>query len=456
MNVTHKTIPITNLAVSIDNPRFETTTNQRDAISTMIEDQAPKLLKLAKDIIDFGLNPAKKICVIPSEKPSGQFTVLEGNRRITILKILSNTNIVDGKHASFIKSIKKLSEAFQKNPIKNVECVIFPDSDSALKWIELEHTGENEGIGVVSWDAQQRARFDKKVKGTTPLALQAIELMHRSEFTPKKIKEALPNLTISNLERLLGDPDVRDLLGIKLQDKVLYSELEEKEVMKGLGKIADDFLFNDYTVYNIDKKKDRKTYLESFTKQDIPSKTKKSTDGPWHLISKSAPKVAEDEKSKAKNKKSAPLPYDRKTLIPRDCVMTINDNRLNSIYRELKNLEVDEFVNATAVLFRVFIELSVDHLIATKKGKVFQGIKKMTPLKEKVEKSIKYFEDSHLIEDDKLKAINVAIQNNHSIFSIDTFNAYIHNRHISPIAKDLKVTWDNIQVFVEKIWEISN
>jgi len=452
MSVTRKTIPIANLIVNTNNPRFEAVTNQREAISTMIEDQGGKLIKLAKDIIEFGINPTKSICVTPNKNEDGQYDVLEGNRRITVLKILNNTSIVDGKHSAFLKGIKKLSDTFLKNPIYEVNCTVFSDNETALKWIELEHTGENDGIGVVSWDAQQRARFDKRVKGTTPLALQAIELLQNSEFTSKKIKEYLPSLTISNLERLLGDPDIRDVLCINLRDKNLYAEIEEREIIKGLSKIANDFLFNDYTVYDIDKKKERKTYLETFTRTDLPIKSKKS-DGPWYLNTDSKTKSTSEIKSKGKAKKSSPLSYDRKRLIPRDCIMNIQDTRINSIYRELKDINVDDFVNATSVLFRVFLELSIDSLIAHKKGKLFQGIKKMTSLSEKAEKTIKYFEDSNRLSDDELKSINVVVQNRHSIFSIDTFNAYVHNRHINPSAKDLKIAWDNLHIFIEKIWE---
>ncbi len=450
MNVTRKSIPISNLMVNTENPRFEMVANQREAISTMVEDQGSKLIKLAKDVIDFGLNPTKFICVTPSSKEEKQYNVLEGNRRITVLKILNNPSIVDKKHTNFLNRIKKLSETFHKSPINEVSCVVFPDNESALKWIELEHTGENDGIGIVSWNAQQKARFDKRVKGTTPLALQAIELLQRSEHTSKKIKEELPNLTISNIERLLGDPDVRDVLGLRLKEKNLYSEIEEKEVIKGLSKIANDFLFNDYTVYDIDKKKDRKEYIESFNKIDIPSKSSK-TEHPWHIISEE-PKKETPKTEKNKHKKSIPLSSERKYLIPSDCIIKISDNRINTIYRELKNIVVDDFVNATAVLLRVFIELSIDSIISKKGGKAFQGIKKMTPLKEKVEKVIKFLEDSNQLSDEELKAIKVAIENNHSIFSIDTFNSYVHNRHFNPISKDLKVTWENIQGFIEKIW----
>lgn len=453
MSITHKSIAISSLLISTDNPRFEIVPNQREAISVMVKNQGSKLIKLAKDILEFGLNPTKYICVTPNPHGSGQYIVLEGNRRITALKILNNPAIVDEHQAGFLKSMKKLSETFHKKPMTDIACAVFPDTESALRWIELEHTGENEGVGVVDWDGQQRARFDKKVKGVTPLALQALELMQRSAHTPKKVKDSLPSLTITNLERLLGDPDVRDVLGIKLQDKNLYTDLAEVEVIKGLSKIATDFLFNEYTVYDINKKKDRKEYLESFNKSEIPDKTNKS-DGPWHLITE-PPKKSSTE-SKTTNKRSGQQSQDRTKLIPRDCIMDIKDTRLNAIYRELKDMDVDEFVNASAVLLRVFLELSIDSLIRAKNGKAFQGISKGTSLKEKVNKTIKYFEDSSSLDDQEVSAIKGVVQNPDGIFSIDTLHAYVHNPLFHPIGSELKITWDNIQIFVEKIWEAIN
>jgi hypothetical protein len=36
--------------------------------------------------------------------------------------------------------------------------------------------------------------------------------------------------------------------------------------------------------------------------------------------------------------------------------------------------------------------------------------------------------------------------------SIDTFHQYVHNRHFSPIPGDLKVAWDDLDVFFAAIW----
>ncbi|MCC8408351.1 hypothetical protein LJ707_05380 [Mucilaginibacter sp. UR6-1] len=446
-------IKLTNLIVSIENPRFEMVTNQRDAIQLMVDDQPEKLIKLAKDILDAGLNPGDPIYVTPNKEDKKRFTVLEGNRRVSILKILNSPDIVDAKSVSFLKKLKPHVENFAKKPISNIDCLVFENPADADKWIELKHTGENGGVGTVAWDTTQQARFSKKIKGHNPIALQAIEFLQRSNFTDHKLKEDLSNLTYTNVERLLTDPDVRDVLGIKYTNKILSSDLQEPELVKGLSKIASDFLYKDYTVNAIRTKNDRKNYIEGFQKTELPDKTNKSK-SPWQLIS-STLKI--DDKTAPintpKSIRSLPPTSDRKYLIPKNCIIKITDQRVNTIYHELKDLNVADFVNSTAVIFRVFIELSIDAFIASKQGAI-KGVKKLTPLKEKIEKVADYLEARNLLTDHELKGIRVSINDAHDILAIDTFNAYVHNRHYSPNEQHLKRSWDVIQVFIEKIWEL--
>ena len=65
MNYETKLIKISNLKINSENPRFETVENQREAITSIIENQKEKLIRLGDDIIEYGLNPADLIIVTP-------------------------------------------------------------------------------------------------------------------------------------------------------------------------------------------------------------------------------------------------------------------------------------------------------------------------------------------------------------------------------------------------------
>ena len=76
-----------------DNPRITSVENQRDALQKIIKDQGSKLAVLAKDMLAHGLSPIKLTLVAKSKVKEKKFVVLEGNRRIAVLKILNNPQV---------------------------------------------------------------------------------------------------------------------------------------------------------------------------------------------------------------------------------------------------------------------------------------------------------------------------------------------------------------------------
>ncbi len=236
---TKENIKLSVLLLNIENPRFDMGGNQRDVIQKMIEDQGDKLYQLAQHIVENGLNPSELAMVTPSEREDGRFEVLEGNRRITALKILTTPALIDAQYKNLTNKIKKLSLLFKKNPIKEVPCTIFVDPKEANKWIKLKHTGQNGGVGTVEWDTQQQGRFDAKVEGKAPaIAIQVIDFLNKSPHFDKALKPKLKDVRATNLGRLVGDPEFRDFLGLSQQNGVLQSHFEQPEVVKGLTKVV--------------------------------------------------------------------------------------------------------------------------------------------------------------------------------------------------------------------------
>src|SRR5690606_37145313 len=67
-----------------------------------------------------------------------------------------------------------------------------------------------------------------------------------------------------------------------------------------------------------------------------------------------------------KGSKSGRPAKHRSTVAPANLTLTVQNQRIKDIYRELQRLKVEEFANAGAVLIRVFLELTVDHVVKTK------------------------------------------------------------------------------------------
>ncbi|MCU7920559.1 MAG: hypothetical protein KZQ95_19720 [Candidatus Thiodiazotropha sp. (ex Epidulcina cf. delphinae)] len=435
-------IKITALEVNTENPRFEMVANQREAIAVMIEDQKNKLVKLAQDIVENGLNPSDLVIVTPHEKHNGKFGVLEGNRRVTAIKLLSNNNLIPEKHKALLNKFRQLSSEFKRNPVKLVTCVIFSDVDEANKWIKLKHTGANDGIGTVTWDAQQKARFEERYEGKSTYALQIIDFLKKDKEIDEGIKKTLQAIPSSSLQRLLADPDVRDVIGIMIEDGRVVTSRPPSEIRKPLLKIVSDLARDDFTVKEIYYKDDRLNYLETFKLKDLPDNS--ITTPKWEVITPNPPKEAQKKRAK-----SRPLSVSRNTVIPKSCIIHINAPRINKIYRELKDLDLKYFVNAAAITFRVFVELSVDNFVESNNIKVTINEK----LSNKISKVIDYMKSEKILTRDELKPINTAISSPNSIFSINTFNAYVHNKHFHPMDSDLKTTWDNIEPFMLALWD---
>ena len=96
-----KEILLTDLLVNSENYRFEVLGGQKEAIDKMIANQEEKLFNLAEHILAYGLNPNDNVQVIESNHDKGKFIVVEGNRRVITLKILTNPDLID--HHAFFK-----------------------------------------------------------------------------------------------------------------------------------------------------------------------------------------------------------------------------------------------------------------------------------------------------------------------------------------------------------------
>ena len=79
------------------NPRLaQTSEGQRETLRALATEQGAKLTVLAKDIVEYGLNPGDPFYVIQLEDRNQRFVVIEGNRRLAALRALENPNIFEG------------------------------------------------------------------------------------------------------------------------------------------------------------------------------------------------------------------------------------------------------------------------------------------------------------------------------------------------------------------------
>lgn len=430
------TIPPSDLILDANNPRLGTpNSGQRDTLRAMAKLQGDKLVALASDIAINHLDPSTlPICLEP-QKDQTKYVVLEGNRRLVALRALENPDALVGAiDDGTLKGLRRAAEVYRKNPIDGVRCLVVKDRQQADHWIKLRHTGENSGAGTVRWGSDEVQRFMAR-GGRFPLHVQVVNWMQdRKSITP----EDRADISMTNLRRLLGTPEVRQKVGIDLSSGQLRVIGDENRVDKALRHLIGDL--GNITVKDIYTKEQRRQYAEKFPKSLIAgaSPTTNSPRQPAGRAKPSAPPAP------------PPRPRERPTLIPHDCVLQVSNIRCQRVANELRRLSVDDYPNAVAVLFRVFLELSVDEYIVTNK---VLSVNEHSKLNVKISAVLDSLLARKKLNDQQATPVRSLNQKKSFLVpSVDLLHAYVHNQHMFPSAGDLRTGWDNLQSYFSAIW----
>jgi len=123
--------------------------------------------------------------------------------------------------------------------------------------------------------------------------------------------------------------------------------------------------------------------------------------------------------------------------------LAIDQTRVNRIYHELRKLDLEQFVNCGAVMFRVFLELSVD-VFAKRHAISLEVLPKKAPavgsppappremkLRAKLKAVADHLEATKACTTAELRGVRALIANREHVLSIDSLNAYVHNEHYS-------------------------
>lgn len=434
------------LHLDLLNPRFDGLANQRDALEKIVRSQGSKLVNLAEDIVANGLSPAHRLLVakVPGRGNKG-YTVLDGNRRLAALRVLSNPTVLDGMSSVgdlTAQKLRKLAKDFDVSEVEPLDAYVCKNEAEARHWIEAIHTGENDGRGVVGWDGIATARY--RGKNTSLKVLDFVRAA--GKFTPEE-EAALERFPITNLDRLLATPDVRELLGLTQEGGDLLSDLPQAELLRALKKVVSDLASGEVTVGKLKGKEDRIEYVRSLGSH-LPDLSKRTgTPEPLDRLATSAQAKAHTSATAAAKSRSL---LDRKALIPGNSQtpLNINDQKLQQMCKELRKLPLESYPISVAASFRVFLELSLDHYGLEKK---LPGFHADLALKRKLELVADGLQSAGASKRD-LQAFRALASNPHSALSIDRLHGVIHSRYALPTASELRSGWAEVQVAFTKIW----
>jgi hypothetical protein len=114
-------------------------------------------------------------------------------------------------------------------------------------------------------------------------------------------------------------------------------------------------------------------------------------------------------------------------------------------------LDINIYKYAISVLLRVFLELSADKFNDKYKLSTVDVKGHPLSLNAKLNNIAQYMSDNGIAVQRELTGIR-RMAGKDGEFTTDSFNNYVHNRHFSPTVDSLTTGWDNIQIFMEKLW----
>ncbi len=138
-------INLEELHLDFQNPRLPIeTSNEDDIIEWMLADASILELMLAIGQNDFFIGEA--LLVIKENK---DYIVLEGNRRLTALKILNNPNLA----TIHTRKIGQILDETKERPT-SIPCIIFKTREEILKYLGYRHV-----TGIKSWGILAKAKY---------------------------------------------------------------------------------------------------------------------------------------------------------------------------------------------------------------------------------------------------------------------------------------------------------
>lgn len=462
------TLRVSELNLDLRNYRIGQQDGQQEAIKAIIEDQDDRLVNLAEDLLDIGLSPAELLIVTPDEEDDGFYTVLEGNRRITALKLLEVPALASG--TSVYADFTKLAPRFAKNPIRQIRCVIMDTKDEAMPWIERRHSNGLDGRGQESWKPRGKANFEadygtRGKSGVRP-SKAVLDLLDSKKMLDSKVASAL-NRKTTTMDRVFRYSGFGDETGIRFNanGEISFDNGNVRSGLKLLQMLVEDMAKKSWNVETVRYSTQQRDYLRQFSSHAVTNPkpapvnpTKPSGSTPATTPTSTTPaQPASGKRSPGKSPKKNTL--ERATLANtrRDLTFHINNQRLNRMYIEARKIKVEGFENSAGVLLRAFLEMSVENYLLRNhvpvptnlKGKKWNDFG--VSLDAKITAVLARIDSTGSARE--WKNIRAGLSSSSAPHSVGTLHSFVHNLQTEPEPMQLKRAWEAWEPFLQIVHE---
>lgn len=420
-----------------------------------------KVLELAKEIVaELNIPQLERIVVL---QQGGKNIVLEGNRRLTAYKLIVKPDLAQNE--SLRVSFEQLNKQAGITDSFELDALVTDDASEGLRIIERKHLKSN---NEVSWGDSERAHYSARKGDANRLAALKVEITKKLRETgldESLVEEVLGQGYVTTFYRIMTGTAAANVFGYEFDDNNNTLVVRDPGFLDKLKVVVLNVLekkgydgepINSRT---LNTKRDITDYLSGINDQVIKDAQSSIEDRREEdLFGRKTINIGLPSNQK-NGKRSSPLSSTRKHLIPQTCILQIGEpQKINGIYHELRNtiiLDDSKYAspNAAAVLFRTFLESSIDWYLE-KHG---WSANKNESVKSKVQRVVELLEKEEGVKanDARIMSINrvASSKAEDNILSIENFHQYVHSNSRLPQPTDLKQAWDELQGFFELLWD---
>jgi hypothetical protein len=305
--------------------------------------------------------------------------------------------------------------------------------EEAAHWLELRHTGQGEGAGVVPWNTLARHRFSHKPGTQAAKAIAFLEALAEGYPENEVIQDLIGVVAekrLTTLGRLAADPSFRQHMGMVEQPGGALAFHFKAEDLQDTAEALLGDIGSDVTVSQLKSKDQRAAYLKSIPAPPAGKRAKVA-----RPLSK-APAPKPSKKKPKKPTKKPPRPF-------KDLDLSKLGARTDTILREFRTIDVDKLPNAAALLTRAILELSVDQFIARKKlassGEFKTRLKRCLHVVDPTDKDPRY------------QGVRQGLSDGTSFYAVSTLHGYVHNPHFHPDGSSVRSIAANLGPFLEAL-----
>ncbi|MDR6981960.1 hypothetical protein J2X32_000568 [Rheinheimera pacifica] len=469
------------------NPRLdpeEKHSSLSDYITDLMNDSGEKddFFKLISSIAMNGYIPADPI-VVWQDGENDRYYVAEGNRRVLALKLLRNPNKAPKSIRAYVRQKANLID---RDSIEKIRVSVAPSFDDCEWYINQRHFNGSlqrpwSRLQQQRWIAELYDKYEGDVSKVTAitntnkssiestlrilkirdLALNPAVMNKLTEDEAEKVRSHRVPMTI--FERFFFHPLVKEKWGIDFNEDKVHIRSNESSFYSAYAAWLKNVIHRDEP--GVVMPINTRTITSELGKilESLPQVSFEPSDSNLANESSSGseynnpqPLTGNAETEKDKPKRPVNRNPDRNQIVIDTCKLKTSNFKLDSLFREFKQLPVYKYKNIAAVGLRVFLDIAIaEFLIAEGKKEEIAALYRKDFREVTLKQRLDYVKKNY--PHFGVQAIKVIdkLLNSSNDFSLDTLNNYVHGSDTHHTERRfLNGFWDFLFPLLEKLIDI--